>query len=517
VAYMGPERFSADPRPVKASDVWSLGASLFELLTGDLPFCGMGGGMLNSSAVVPNAGEDFSPELNDVVRACLAKEPWERPMASELAKYAEARLNGERPAMPWLDRLGGQQKEHEPKLQPNGKQTKREEPFAASKEQPVTPKKPISWGKRVGIAAGLLLAGFLVGGPVGGVAGVLLAVFWSKWRRFVVGVLPIVLICGYNAYLYYQAEQERLATEQARADSLRQVQAIQNSLRLALRQDSLAKAEVVRKEREEQARREREEAKAREDRERQAAEERKRQAEQQQSIIASIRKNMVFVKGGTFMMGATSEQGSDVCSNEEPAHQVTLSDFYIGKHEVTQAQWKAVMGSNPSHFKGDNLPVERVSWKDCQTFIRKLNELTGLRFRLPTEAEWEYTARGGNRSRGYKYSGGDDLGSVGWYYGNSGNKTHPVGQKRANELGLHDMSGNVCEWCSDWYGDYSSFSQTNPTGPVSGKYRVIRGGDYSVRYFLCSYFCRCNGVDVTRGGFFTRVDDRHGLRLVLAI
>jgi len=152
---------------------------------------------------------------------------------------------------------------------------------------------------------------------------------------------------------------------------------------------------------------------------------------------------MVFVEGGTFMMGATSEQESDAFDWEKPAHRVTLSDFYIGKYEVTQAQWKAVMGSNPSYFKGDNLPVERVSWGDCQEFIRKLNERTGLTFRLPTEAEWDYAARGGNRSRGYKYSGSDDPDEVAWYWDNSGIKTHPVGQKRANELGLYDMSGNV--------------------------------------------------------------------------
>jgi len=210
---------------------------------------------------------------------------------------------------------------------------------------------------------------------------------------------------------------------------------------------------------------------------RQEEQEKRRQFELQHSSVLSGW-GLVFVEGGTFTMGATSEQGSEVWDDEKPAHKVTVSDFYIGKHEVTQAQWKAVMGSNPSHFKGDNLPVDSVSWDDCREFIRKLNERTGLRFRLPTEAEWEYAARGGNQSRRYKYSGSDDLGSVAWYGGNSGNKTHPVGQKRANELGLYDMSGNVGEWCLDWKRDYSSFSQTNPMGPVSGAYRVRRGGSW---------------------------------------
>ena len=189
--------------------------------------------------------------------------------------------------------------------------------------------------------------------------------------------------------------------------------------------------------------------------------------------------DMVFVKGGTFTMGATAEQGSDAESEEKPTHSVTLSDFYIGKYEVTQAQWKAVMGSNPSEFKGNNLPVENVSWKNIQKFLKKLNAKTGKKFRLPTEAEWEYAARGGNQSKGYKYSGSNSIDDVAWYGYNSSGKTNPVGQKSPNELGIYDMSGNVFEWCQDWYGSYGSSSQTNPTGPSSGSYRVLRGGSWS--------------------------------------
>lgn len=187
---------------------------------------------------------------------------------------------------------------------------------------------------------------------------------------------------------------------------------------------------------------------------------------------------MVEVGGGTFTMGATSEQGSDAWDEEKPAHEVTLSDYYIGQTEVTQALWKAVMGSNPSDSKGGNLPVERVSWDDCQVFIQKLNQLTGKQFRLPTEAEWEYAARGGRKSRGYKYAGGNNIDSVAWCDGNSGNETHPVATKQANELGIYDMSGNVLEWCSDWCGDYTSSSQSDPQGSSSGSFRVIRGGCY---------------------------------------
>ena len=201
--------------------------------------------------------------------------------------------------------------------------------------------------------------------------------------------------------------------------------------------------------------------------------------------VNGVQFTMVAVGGGTFTMGATSEQGSDAMEDEKPAHEVTLSGYYIGQTEVTQALWEAVMGSNPSYRRGDNLPVERVSWDDCQVFIQKLNQLTGKQFRLPTEAEWEYAARGGRKSRGYKYAGGNNIGSVAWYDDNSGYKTHPVATKQANELGIYDMSGNVSEWCSDWYGDYQLSSRSNPQGPSSGFGRVSRGGSYHNDAWRC--------------------------------
>ena len=194
--------------------------------------------------------------------------------------------------------------------------------------------------------------------------------------------------------------------------------------------------------------------------------------------VGGVTFKMIAVEGGTFTMGGTSEQGDDAYDWEKPTHSVTLSSYRIGETEVTQALWQAVMGSNPSHFSGSQKPVEQVSWNDCQDFIRRLNALTGENFRLPTEAEWEYAARGGKKSWGYKYSGSNTIGNVAWYDDNSGSQTHNVAKKSPNELGLYDISGNVWEWCQDWYGSYSSGSQTNPTGPSSGSFRVIRGGSW---------------------------------------
>ena len=202
------------------------------------------------------------------------------------------------------------------------------------------------------------------------------------------------------------------------------------------------------------------------------------------SVKDGVSIDMVKVEAGTFMMGATSEmKNPDI--DEKPVHQVTLTnDYYMGKYEVTQALWEAVMGSNPSKYKGDNLPVESVSWNDCQEFISRLNSLTGRKFRLPTEAEWEYAARGGKKSRSYQYSGSSNISDVAWYDENCGSTTRAVGIKRPNELGIYDMSGNVWEWCHDWYSSYSSLSQMNPIGAISGACRVRRGGswDNSVWY-----------------------------------
>ena len=204
--------------------------------------------------------------------------------------------------------------------------------------------------------------------------------------------------------------------------------------------------------------------------------EKKRLAQAREEIMD----NMVKVEAGSFMMGSSEYY-------DATPHRVTLTkDYWIGKYEVTQKQYEAVMGNNPSEFKGDNRPVENVSWNDAKAFCDKLNELyrdklpAGYRFDLPTEAQWEFAARGGNKSKGYEYSGSNDIAKVAWYWDNSGDQTHDVGQKRPNELGLYDMSGNVDEWCRDWYGGkYREDAVTDPTGPESGSIRVLRGGSWS--------------------------------------
>ena len=225
--------------------------------------------------------------------------------------------------------------------------------------------------------------------------------------------------------------------------------------------------------------------------------------------------DMVFVAGGTFLMGATIEQLGDAAKDETPTHQVTLDSFYICKYQVTQSLWEEVMGHNPSYFKGENLPVENVSWNECQDFILRLNAMSGKNFRLPTEAEWEFAARGGNNSRGYKYAGSNNLNEVAWYGDNSGKQTHPVGTKSPNELGLYDMSGNVWEWCQDWYGKYNIKVEKNPQGPMISFFRtffssrVLRGGSWDSLAWSCRLSFRNLGSPGHRGSYY-------GLRLVLS-
>ena len=341
-SYMAPELFSANPQAVAATDIWAFGVSLFELLVGELPFFGQGGGMLLRGAELPEVHGDFSDDLKSLVRSCLSKDTWERPTAEQLSDYAVKRQKGEPAAFRW-DR-------QEPQREAEARKT-------------------------------------VVLKEVGG-------------SGFMNGL-----------------------------------------------------------------------------------QDRPKEMEVREIRVGNVQFRMMPVAGGVFRMGADEKQGAWAAADEKPLHEVALSDYYIGQYPVTQGLWREVTGRNPSNNKaGDDYPVENVSWKDCQEFIKKLNDRTGLAFRLPREAEWEYAARGGRQSRGFLYSGSDDADEVAWHDGNSslgfgkGAKTHPVGQKKPNELGLYDMSGNVWEWCQDWYGEYTAETQTDPAGPASGRYRVLRGG-----------------------------------------
>ena len=226
--------------------------------------------------------------------------------------------------------------------------------------------------------------------------------------------------------------------------------------------------------------------------------------------IDSVSFTMIYVPGGSFTMGATAEQGADAADEEKPTFDVSLTGFYIGETEVTQALWKAVVWDNPSIFKGDQRPVESVSWYDCQLFIQRLNAKTGKKFRLPTEAEWEYAARGGD-SGGTKYAGSDNINSIAWYDKNAANETHNVATKSPNSLGIYDMSGNVSEWCNDRYDKYSGYSQDNPKGPSYGDNNVCRGGSWISSAWGCRVSYRSDYVPSKSSRYYL------GFRLALSL
>ena len=254
--------------------------------------------------------------------------------------------------------------------------------------------------------------------------------------------------------------------------------ALSASSRVQSQIDSIA--QVRQQAEKERLERERKERAEKERIEREEAERKRRETGYSNGVLKvnGVEYPMVYVSGGTFIM-------RDIEHVNDQAHEVTLSGYYIGKYEVTQDLWEAVMGSNPSYLKGNRKPVGQVSWNDCQEFIRKLNSMTSQNFHLPTEAQWEFAARGGNSSNGYKYSGSNYIDSVAWYNDNYRDTTHDVGTKLSNELGIYDMTGNVSEWCSDWYESYGSGPVTNPIGPDSGDKRVTRGGNTGYPEWMC--------------------------------
>ena len=233
-----------------------------------------------------------------------------------------------------------------------------------------------------------------------------------------------------------------------------------------------------------------------------------------------INMKMIYVEGGSFTMGCTGEQGSECSSGESPSRYTKVNSFYIGMLEVTQSQWEKVMGTSvyqqknkadsdwPMRGTGPDYPMYYVSWEEAKEFCARLSRQTGKNYSLPTEAEWEYAARGGKKNEGTKYAGGWSIGDVAWYTDNSGRSTHVCGTKRANALGIYDMSGNVWEWCEDWYGLYLSYDTDNPKGASSGSNRVLRGG---------SWYSRAGGCRVS-GRVSSPPDDRYddnGFRVVL--
>jgi formylglycine-generating enzyme required for sulfatase activity len=409
MAYMPPEKFSADKQIIKAGDIFSLGVTMYELLTGDLPFGDNGGLTLKAGADVPNLRTGFSSELNELLKRCMAKETWDRPMAEELQRIADGYLKtGKWNTQNDSDKDYRSDKDEEntnspiePAINPVG-QSKPEEPQTPSyPTQSITPspKPPVEPnGGREKRSSSKPIKYFI----------------YFLFGLFFVIAIPVA---------YYLWPSSQVLAEKSRQDSFRY----------------------------------------------------------KTFNVNGVNFEMAFIKGSTFQMGSNGGR-----ENEMPVHEVSLSDVYLGKTEVTQALWKAVMDtlvllSDPSYFKGDNLPVENVSWNDAQKFITKLNNLTGKKFRLPTEAEWEYAAGGGGISRTI-LSGTDyekSLGDFAWYWSNSVGQTHAVATKRPNFLGLYDMNGNVWEWCSDLYGTYNQGSQSNPLGSSTGSERIFRGGSWA--------------------------------------
>ena len=398
LAYMPPEKFSADKQTIKAGDIFSLGVTMYELLTGDLPFGENGGLTLKAGADVPNLSGNFSPDLNQLILSCMAKDPWERPPADKLVKAAGGFLqNGQwsqvdtetpEPILPKVPDPASGGRKTQPILQ-------HPQPEPKSEPIKVTEPEPES------------------------------IINYTPWIISIIVIVATIIA----SFIWLKSPSEKLLTEDARLLEF----AKQDSIRIA---DSI------------------------------------------QTELSS----MVDIQGGTFNMG--SRDGEE---DEKPLHSITVSDFLIGKYEVTQKQWQDIMGNNPSIYNGcDDCPVENVSCYDVQKFITLLNGKTGKNYRLPTEAEWEYAAKGGNIGLSYLYSGSNSIKDVAWYSENSDARTQLVGQKQPNELGLFDMSGNVWEWCSDWYDKYNIEIIFDPSGPNSGLKRVIRGGDF----YNDTQFCR---------------------------
>ncbi len=425
MAYMPPEKWSRERQVIKAGDVFSLGVALFELVSGDLPFGDHGGLALNSGAEIPDLPSEYSLELNNLLRNCLSKEPWERPTAEALQQVAQNYLSS-----------GNWQADKYPISEPP-----LPEPPIKPSQRPTQPiELKVESALEKAIAAGEFTSFLNQAGTKPDE---------TQKSAFYVELLRKCGTIGLDEY--EQALLVQIADYEKQRPST--------------------------------------------------------------FYVPEADMEFVWVEGGTFMMG--SDNGA---IDEKPVHQVTLDGFYMGKTPVTQKQWQRIMESNPSYFKGEDLPVESISWYDAHKYIERLNQLTGRLFRLPTEAEWEYAAGGGENERTI-FAGTnseDRLIDYAWYKTNSGGtfwksgRSQPVATRLPNRLKLYDMIGNVWEWCSDWYGDYSYSAQTNPKGSLTGSNRVIRGGSWISNVNYCRYTRR----PYIHPGHY---DDNLGLRMVLTI